>query len=134
MGDIPATFSELPQNLQTCEQQKFELGPFGHVQQRVSVNPSVRNSILVTQTSVSGTATPINTPDGVCSIRVKHISAGEYVYIGNNASITDSSNDSYPLSANEVIELAINENQDNELYAVSDGTSITLYAIGEINV
>jgi hypothetical protein len=90
-------------------------------------------SIGVAQTTLSSSAILLNTPEGCNKIKIKHITTGQIAYIGNNRSITSSSTDVYPLKADEILDLNIDKNQNNEIYLVSNGTSIIVYAIGGLN-
>jgi hypothetical protein len=93
---------------------------------------TANNSVGNTQTALNDTAKVITIPEGAIKIKIKHITAGEIVYIGNAANITPASTDVWPLKADEVLELDVTE--DSEIYAVTDGTAVTLYAIGGTRV
>lgn len=93
---------------------------------------TANNSIGNTQTALNGTAKVITIPEGAIKIKIKHITADEIVYIGSGKDITPASTDVWPLLYNEVLELDVTE--DSEIYAVTDGTAVTLYAIGGTRV
>ena len=129
---VDLTYTTLPNSRDTLEKEKFGVDQDGKVSVRTLTKKA--NSVLAVQTTAGVTAVLLNTPEGCDKIKVKHISSGEIIYIGDNVNITASTADVYPLKADEIIDLNINKNQDNEIYIVSDGTAVIVYAIGEVNV
>jgi len=90
------------------------------------------NAVEVAQTAATGSAKLLEIPENATKVKIIHITAGETVWIGNDESITSAGSDVFPLIPNTYLELDLQAGNENNVYVVTDGTAVTVYAMGEI--
>jgi hypothetical protein len=90
------------------------------------------NAVEVAQTSATGAAKLLEIPENATRVKIVHIASSETVWIGNDENITDTGTDVFPLLPNEYITLDLQAGNANNVYVVTDGTPVTVYAMGEI--
>lgn len=89
------------------------------------------NTVTTSQTSVGTTATKINTPVDAKNFRIKHLDPSVTLWIGNSDSITVEGSTAWPLRYGEELQLEqFQLDNENNIYAISDGNTITVYCLG----
>lgn len=93
--------------------------------------PRVRdNTVAAIRTDLDDvSAKKIELPENASSFIIYHLEAGEFVYIGDNTSITSSS-ESAPLESGYRFQVDLAKGNDNALYGISSSGTITVFAIG----
>lgn len=99
-------------------------------QLKVTLDDGVRNTLQTVATTITTTATKINTPEDTGDFVLYHNEAGETVFIGNS-SITAAG---FNLTAGEKYELKnMEKDNGNELYAIVASGSLILYVTGVVS-
>jgi hypothetical protein len=117
----------LPENINTLEKEKFAAYRGKTAVQTAS---PVGNSFKAQRTTITTTATQIVMPDKSGKFYLKHNSSGVVIYIGSNAEITTTSEDVWPLAANETIEIDLKAGDANEIYGIVATSTAYIYAAG----
>jgi len=84
------------------------------------------------KTDMTATAVRIDLPEDVEIVMIKHVTAGEVVWVGEDDTIVAVTGDVYPLQAGEEIILDVKKGNEINLFGISDGTTVPIYAAGMI--
>lgn len=90
------------------------------------------NTLTTVQTTVSTVAVQISTPDSARNFILKHQDPNITVWIGKDDSITAGGTTVWPLEGGQ--ELILDQYQlsdSNQIYAIADSGSVTVYCIGK---
>lgn len=88
------------------------------------------NNVIAVRTDItSGSAKKIELPEDCEQVWIYHLTTGEFVYVGNTSSITSSA-DSAPIESGYRLVLKLKSGNDNELYGIASGGTVTVFAIG----
>lgn len=119
----------LSRNINDREYNKFKSERGTRV--RTQSLPLTGNSVSVERTSISTTAKRISTPVDASVVKIRHNSA-DTVWLGGDSS-TDETN-GFPLKQDEVLELNLKQGDLNEVYAMTESGTATVYVIGEVTI
>lgn len=92
--------------------------------------PIYPNTTEAVQTVVTTTPVAIELPEGATEVTIRHIDQGVTVWIGEDENITPSGSDVFPLLEGDTYCVTLSKGNGNNMYAVVDSGSVTIYAIG----
>ena len=80
------------------------------------------------RTTLTTSASQIETPDGATKFKLVHRTAGIKIWIGEDAQITEAN--AFPVEAGEIIDFDMELNNNNDIFAFTDSGTVQVYVTG----
>ena len=91
-----------------------------------------KNTFSAVKTSVTTSATAIQFPEKAENVVIMHVSTGNIVWLGEDASVSVAGGTAFPLIANTPYYFTFKQGNNNNLYAIA-GSTIPVYVAGVTN-